>query len=338
MKIQNLWLSLGLVSLVACKNAPTRPFLVRVDVNSGDSQGAYGDTDTSSTGSGNSDSSASSDTSAANSGSTTASTGSTQGTTATNTGTTNTGTTTTMTNTGTTTTNTGTTTTNTGNTNTGNTTTTTMTAGMSLTNVLTEAQFNQMFPNRNPFYTYQGLVAAADATPNFAKEGDMETRKREVAALLANGAQEADQFKATREYNMANWDKYCDNTSAAAPCAAGQQYYGRGPIQISWNFNYKAAGDFLGMDLLHNPDIVATDAKVAWQTMMWYWMTQNGPGTMTCHQAMVGNKGFGETIKSINGAVECNGKYPSGVANRIQFYKNTSAVLGNSLGTDNLGC
>lgn len=27
---------------------------------------------------------------------------------------------------------------------------------------------------------------------------------------------------------------YCDSTNAAAPCAPGKAYYGRGPIQLSW--------------------------------------------------------------------------------------------------------
>ena len=40
---------------------------------------------------------------------------------------------------------------------------------------------------------------------------------------------------------------YCD-TSSCVPCAPGQQYYGRGPIQLSWNYNYKAAGDAIGFD------------------------------------------------------------------------------------------
>ena len=37
--------------------------------------------------------------------------------------------------------------------------------------VVSEAQFNQMFPNRNSFYTYNGLVAALSAYPAFANTG-----------------------------------------------------------------------------------------------------------------------------------------------------------------------
>ncbi|MEU0336701.1 glycoside hydrolase family 19 protein, partial [Streptomyces sp. NPDC006193] len=52
--------------------------------------------------------------------------------------------------------------------------------------VVSEAQFNQMFPNRNGFYTYSGLTAALSAYPGFANTGDDATKKREAAAFLAN--------------------------------------------------------------------------------------------------------------------------------------------------------
>ena len=204
--------------------------------------------------------------------------------------------------------------------------------------LLTEAQFNQMFPARIAFYSYKGFIDAADAMSGFAKDGDTETRRREIAAALANSAQESDNFKATREYNMANWPLYCDKTSTQYPCKGANQYYGRGPIQISWNFNYGAAGEYLKLDLLNNPDLVATDAKVAFQTMMWYWMTQKGPGTMTSHEAIIGGKGFGETIRSINGAVECNGKGPGQVNNRVMYYNKIRQIMGVSKGSGNDAC
>jgi hypothetical protein len=34
----------------------------------------------------------------------------------------------------------------------------------------------------------------------------------------------------------------------------GQVYYGRGLVQLTWDFNYRAMSDILGMDLLNNPD------------------------------------------------------------------------------------
>ncbi|HZG04577.1 MAG TPA: glycoside hydrolase family 19 protein [Streptomyces sp.] len=203
--------------------------------------------------------------------------------------------------------------------------------------VVTETQFNRMFPNRNGFYTYSGLVQALNSYPAFATTGDDTTRKREAAAFLANVSHETGGLVHIVEQNTANYPHYCDS-SRPYGCPAGQAaYYGRGPIQLSWNFNYKAAGDALGIDLLGNPWLVQNDAAVAWRTGLWYWNTQSGPGTMTPHNAMVSGAGFGQTIRSINGALECDGRNPAQVQSRVAKYQEFTAVLGVSPG-DNLYC
>ncbi len=202
---------------------------------------------------------------------------------------------------------------------------------------VSEAQFNQMFPNRNSFYTYSGLTAALSAYPGFAGTGSDTVRKQEAAAFLANVSHETGGLVYVVEQNTANYPHYCD-TSQSYGCPAGQSaYYGRGPIQLSWNFNYKAAGDALGIDLLHNPNLVQTDSAVAWKTGLWYWNTQNGPGTMTPHNAMVNGYGFGETIRSINGSLECNGGNPAQVQSRINAYQSFVQILGTTAGS-NLSC
>ncbi|WP_327257325.1 glycoside hydrolase family 19 protein [Streptomyces sp. NBC_01244] len=203
--------------------------------------------------------------------------------------------------------------------------------------VVSEAQFNQMFPNRNPFYTYNGLVAALSAYPGFATTGDDTVKRREAAAFLANVSHETGGLVHIVEQNTANYPHYCD-TSQSYGCPAGQAaYYGRGPIQLSWNYNYKAAGDALGINLLANPYLVEQDPAVAMKTALWYWNTQNGPGTMTAHAAMVNGAGFGETIRSINGALECNGGNPAQVQSRINTYQSFTQVLGVTPG-NNLSC
>ncbi|MEV8638738.1 glycoside hydrolase family 19 protein [Streptosporangium sp. NPDC051023] len=203
--------------------------------------------------------------------------------------------------------------------------------------VVSEAQFNQMFPSRNSFYTYAGLVNALSAYPAFAGTGSDTVRKREAAAFLANVSHETGGLVYVVEQNTSNYPHYCD-ASQSYGCPAGQAaYYGRGPIQLSWNYNYKAAGDALGIDLLHNPNLVQTDPAVAWKTGIWYWMTQNGPGTMTPHNAMVNGAGFGETIRSINGALECNGGNPGQVQSRINNYQRFTQILGVTPG-GNLSC
>ncbi|WNZ14045.1 glycoside hydrolase family 19 protein [Streptomyces sp. 11x1] len=203
--------------------------------------------------------------------------------------------------------------------------------------VVSEAQFNQMFPNRNSFYTYSGLRAAMSAYPAFATMGSDTVKKQEAAAFLANVNHETGGLVHIVEQNTANYPTYCD-WGRPYGCPAGQAaYYGRGPIQLSWNFNYKAAGDALGLNLLGNPWLVQNDAAVAWKTALWYWNTQTGPGTMTGHNAMVGGAGFGHTIRSINGSLECDGKNPAQVQSRVSAYQRFVQILGTSAG-GNLYC
>jgi chitinase len=203
--------------------------------------------------------------------------------------------------------------------------------------VVSEAQFNQMFPSRNSFYTYSGLVAALSAYPAFARTGSDTVRRQEAAAFLANVSHETGGLVHVVEQNTANYPHYCD-ASQPYGCPAGQAaYYGRGPIQLSWNFNYKAAGDALGLPLLTNPWLVQNDASVAWRTGLWYWNTQSGPGTMTPHNAMVNGAGFGETIRSINGSLECNGRNPAQVQSRVNNYQRFVQILGTTPG-GNLTC
>ncbi|MCV2352291.1 chitinase [Paucibacter sp. Y2R2-4] len=194
------------------------------------------------------------------------------------------------------------------------------------------AQFDALFPDRLPFYTYEGFVRAVSAFPAFAASGDATLRRQEMAAFLANIAHESDELKAVREYNPANHDKYC-STEKGQHCAPGQQYYGRGPIQLSWNYQYLAAGQAIGLDLWGNPDLVARDPKVAWQTAIWYWMNQNGPNTMPAHQAMLEGHGLGGTIRSINGALECdqpasNVHAAEQIARRAMFYRRAVQLFG----------
>ncbi|WP_329614567.1 chitinase [Streptomyces brevispora] len=204
--------------------------------------------------------------------------------------------------------------------------------------VVSEAQFNQMFPNRNSFYTYAGLLDALNAYPPFTTTGDGATRKREAAAFLANVSHETGGLKYVVEQNTANYPHYCDSSQPYG-CPAGQAaYYGRGPLQLSWNFNYKAAGDALGIDLLNNPYQVERNPAIAWKTGLWFWNTQSGAGTMTAHNAIVNNKGFGQTIRSINGALECDGKNPAERNDRINLYKQFVAVLGADVGGGDLSC
>lgn len=199
--------------------------------------------------------------------------------------------------------------------------------------ILSEATFNSMFPNRNGFYSYSGLVSAANTFAAFAKSGDVTARKREVAAFLANTAHETGNLVYIEEIAKG---EYCA-PSGSCPCQPGKRYFGRGPIQLSWNYNYCAAGDALGLDLRSDPDLVARDATVAWRTGIWFWMTSAGAGARPAHDSIVNGNGFGETIRTINGSLECNGGNPGAVQSRVSKYLEFCQKLGVDPGA-NQGC
>lgn len=195
--------------------------------------------------------------------------------------------------------------------------------------ILSESAFDSLFPNRNSVYTYAGLLQAAGMYSGFATTGASDDEKREVAAFLANVGHETGDLVYTEEIQKA---AYCQSSSDC-PCASGQEYYGRGSLQLSWNYNYCAAGAALGQNLQANPELVATDSTLAWSTGVWFWMTSTGSGGQTCHEG-IASSGFGATIQVINGGLECNGANTSEMQDRVQRYLNLCSMFGVSPGNN----
>jgi predicted chitinase len=192
--------------------------------------------------------------------------------------------------------------------------------------VVSREQFERLFPHRNSYYTYDGLVGALGQYPDFATTGDDATRRREASAFLAHVIHETNGLTLVTEADTTT--NYCD-ASQPYGCPAGPlAYFGRGPLQLSWNYNYHAAGDALGLNLLADPALVARDQVVAWKTALWFWNTQTGEATATPHDAMTLGWGFGETIRAINGQIECNGANPAEVQDRVNAYQRITAELG----------
>ncbi|KAG2332195.1 hypothetical protein Bca52824_003375 [Brassica carinata] len=128
------------------------------------------------------------------------------------------------------------------------------------------------------------------------------------------------------EINGASGD-YCDESNRQYPCAPGKGYFGRGPIQLSWNYNYGACGQSLNLNLLGQPELVSSNPTVAFRTGLWFWMNSVRP---------VLNQGFGATIRAING-MECNGGNSGAVNARIRYYRDYCGQLGVDPGP-NLSC
>ncbi|MEA5500676.1 glycoside hydrolase family 19 protein [Limnoraphis robusta] len=232
--------------------------------------------------------------------------------------------------------------------------------GNGFAGLISSQTYEAMFPNRNALYTYDSLVSATKHYGEFCNSGSDEQRKQEAAAFLANIAHETTGGWDTAPGGRFAWglhfieeqnptSQYCDPSNTTYPCAPGRSYYGRGPIQLSWNYNYGQVGQALGLDLLNNPDLVKTDGEIAFRTALWFWMTPQPPKP-SCHEVMTGGwtpsaddaskgrvPGFGMTINIINGGLECSIPTNDKVRDRVGFYERFTQMLGVSQG-DNIYC
>jgi chitinase len=165
-----------------------------------------------------------------------------------------------------------------------------------------EAFDRTFFPGHIGFYNYESLKAATGAPFGaFAMQGGPDDQKRELAAFFAQIKHESGGL--TQQFEQGcNEDckkSYCA-PSDRYPCSRDHPpyYMGRGPIQLSWNYNYGACGDYLGKDLLRDPGLISNSAVTAFQTALWFWM-QNG-----CHDS-IRSGNFAGTTRAINGDLEC---------------------------------
>jgi len=125
------------------------------------------------------------------------------------------------------------------------------------------------------------------------------------------------------------------------PAQDDVQYYGRGPFQLSWNYNYGAFSKVLvessyngKMFLLENPDRVHTDAYTVFTSALWFYMSPQSPKP-SIHDVITGymvptdadisagvTASFGTTINIINGGHECGkGSETPQAVNRIEYYQ-----------------
>ena len=222
------------------------------------------------------------------------------------------------------------------------------------------------------FNNWLDLKEAATYYPDFAAEGSMEDRLRELAAFLANTSHETtgawqtyalDPALGARYHygycfkeevgceNQTSCTQYCDsaNTEYGYACSLGTTYHGRGPIQFTWNYNYGAMSEVLygnnNYTLLENPSILVTDAVISYRSALWFWMTVQAPKP-SAHDVMIGNysaeasknryPGFGMTINIINGGLECGTDdfAEAKNKNRLGFYLAYLKVLGDAYGSE----
>lgn len=204
---------------------------------------------------------------------------------------------------------------------------------------------------------------------DFVNTNSTYNNKRELAAFLANISKETTGGWQTpvggnSPGDYAQWGLYFvhevgyTNSNAAGtysqasteyPPNPTKGYYGRGPIQLSWNYNYGQFSKFLFNDvtvLLNNPDLVQQDGVLAFKSAIWFWMMPQCPKP-SCHQAMqelwlpqtgeytstkMYKKGFAHTNNIINGGLECRNTstaaFTQKVVLRSELYKYYLSILG----------
>lgn len=193
--------------------------------------------------------------------------------------------------------------------------------------------------------------------------------KRELAAFLANiskettggwqmpvgGGSEGDYaqfglyFVHELGYTTANSAGTYSQSHPEYPPNPLVGYYGRGPIQLSWNFNYGQFSKFLYNDinvLINNPNLLQEDGKLAFKSAIWFWMMPQCPKP-SCHQVMhdlfdsqsstytsslMYKKGFAHTNNIINGGLECrtfsSAAFTEKVVIRSEIYKYYLNIMG----------
>uniref|UniRef100_A0ACD5W4J2 Uncharacterized protein n=1 Tax=Avena sativa TaxID=4498 RepID=A0ACD5W4J2_AVESA len=228
-----------------------------------------------------------------------------------------------------------------------------------ISSIVSEEDYASLFLHKDDaacpargFYNYSSFVSAAESFPEFGNTGrKKDTRRREVAAFLAQISHETTGGWATAPDGPYAWglcfkeelkpaSNYCDATNTEWKCDPGKSYHGRGPMQLSWNYNYGPAGKALGFNGLGNPEIVASDPVVAFKAALWFWMTPQPPKP-SCHDVMLGRyvpteadkaanrtAGFGLTTNIINGGLECNRPGNAQEEDRVGYYKHYGDILG----------
>lgn len=111
---------------------------------------------------------------------------------------------------------------------------------------------------KNQLELRQHLIAGLD------RAGISDPKER--AAFLAQAHHESDSYKTLKEYGGGK----------ASNIKGGNQYYGRGFLQITHKENYEKIGKMIGKDIVKNPDLlldpdIAADASIA------YWKSRVSP-------------------------------------------------------------
>ncbi|KAF4718235.1 hypothetical protein FOZ62_026873, partial [Perkinsus olseni] len=236
--------------------------------------------------------------------------------------------------------------------------------------IFTSEDFKKLFPKANGYqvspkpFNYANFLAAAAKFEKFCDEAagglDLDTAcRKELSVSFAHFTQETGEN--TGWGPVPRWKQglyftselgckdslaacsYC-SPSTEYPCVAGKGYFGRGALQLSWNFNYGPFSEAIYGDkskLLNDPDSILTaeNGVLAFASAIWFLMTPQMPKP-AIHDIVVGKwqptaadkaggryPGFGVTTLIINGGLECSKTPDQRALNRIAYYKNFTAYF-----------
>lgn len=157
--------------------------------------------------------------------------------------------------------------------------------------------------------TYDQFCAAAAAYSKTTAGGSPPKPSQEVYNQYMNYVASAIPLKEQAMF-LANsiWEtgglQYVEEIACKTGSCTYGKYYGRGYMQLTWDYNYKAASQEIYKDdrLVTNPALVA-QPEGAWRTAIWFWTKNVSPAVKAA--GAVDKYELGHSIKKINGALEC---------------------------------
>ncbi|ORJ96102.1 glycoside hydrolase family 19 protein [Prescottella equi] len=93
------------------------------------------------------------------------------------------------------------------------------------------------------------------------------------AAFIAQLVVESDSFRTFEEYASGRAYEGRSDLGNFAP-GDGERFKGRGAIQVTGRHNYESVSQYLGIDFVANPELMATPEN-AFETAAWYWQSRN---------------------------------------------------------------
>lgn len=187
---------------------------------------------------------------------------------------------------------------------------------------------------------------------SFLAVGGIHTQKRELAGFLANISHETGggtiggevdndsltglYFNEEIGFIGSTAIGYVQSTGTNYLPVPGKSYHGRGPIQLSYNYNYGLCSDVILGDssiLLEDPASITSNGVLGFMTGIWFWMTPQPPKP-SCHEVITGiwepkpgssnaqyNGNFGLTIVIINNESGQSENGTGAVARRARYYR-----------------